>query len=301
MSQTIRVNFDFNHSFSFGMLSLCININHSETGRKQIWLERCASICDFNKYFVKLRRACGQRTVRKFNDFWLFLVGFTSCHETGNGIFYMPICRCIRRFVHIKIQKPKFYHNLTHTHTHYVPKILHANATWKFMRPYVSIDLNMYKMNIKWIRNTFFMSSFSVPLAAVSCGVLDLLLLKLNSVLYIYNSVLFPFGPFCVTRTFSSFLIFHNIRPSLRRAFRACGSESLLCLFAGARGRIPFRTNLFRHVRSAIYFWYSNTTIYEWQTLTRNTSIRKTITIHLGAVCLQTKTHRFNKNGNSAI
>lgn len=98
------------------------------------------------------------------------------------------------------------------------------------------------------------MSSFSVCVAAASL-ILDLSLLKLNSVLYIYNSVLFPFGfgLFYVTHFFCS--LFSSSLDVLSRVLIVC-----LCVFvcmrvhftADADWRTAFHSNLFHYVRQSI-------------------------------------------------
>lgn len=144
------------------------------------------------------------------------------------------------------------------------------------MRPYVSIDLNMnmYKMNIKWMPNTFFMSSFSVCIAATSL-VLDLSLLKLNSVLYIYNSVLFQFGfgLFYVTHFFCS--LFSCSLVVLSRVLIVCVCV-LVHLIADADRRTAFHTNLFHYARQSIPGIRNQHSQLTWMP-----SNRKAILIHL--------------------
>lgn len=184
----------------------------------------------------------------------------------------LRIRHAIMRFANSKIQKPQIYHTRTDTHT--LPTY---NPTC-YMEIYEAICFNrpehMYKMNIKWIPNTFFMSSSTVSFAAVSSGALDLLLSKLNPNQCIHHSVLFPFGLFCVTRTFSSFLTLHNILPSHRRWFRVCVcavNHFYVCL------PVPEEGYHFAQIYSVMYDLRCDSGIfkyhylYECQTLTRNT------------------------------
>lgn len=102
---------------------------------------------------------------------------------------------------------------------------------------------------IKWILNEyqkgFLCHRFFLSLLLLLLRLLvrlDLLLLKLNSNLCVYNSVWFPFGPFYVTH-FS--LLFIVIRHSLGRVCVVCAFRFL---FVASNRWLPSRTNLFHYM-----------------------------------------------------